>query len=337
MPAMQADRASKHFVQFYEDDGRLVDAVSNFVASSLQEGGGGVVIATQKHRTPVVQRLARRGLDLRKLEEEGRWAPLDAEQSLEQFMVEGLPDRNRFRDLIEPVLERAGRHETTPRVRAYGDMVAVLWERGNREAAIQLESLWNEIIRQRSLSLFCAYPLRAFGGEAAAQAFIEICGEHEHVLPSEDYVGLKTQEERHRLVLQLQQKAVALDAEVSRRKEIEDLLRRREKELYEYLEGTSEAVVDVEPDGALRWGNAALLSLLGVASVQGRSLRDALVEPAAFDEIWAKLLRGEAVEGKAVEIRAAAGRTEPARVRLGVLRAAGRGVHMRWFLERHPA
>jgi PAS domain-containing protein len=333
----KADRESDHFVQFYEDEGRLADAVANFVAASLQEGGGGVVIATARHRTPVGQRLARRGLDLKKLQEEGRWAPLDAEDALEQFMVEGLPDEDRFCGLIEPVLERAAQRERKPRVRAFGEMVAVLWERGNREGALQLEKLWNEILRRHSLSLFCAYPLRAFGGESAAQQFLDICGEHEHVLPSEDYTRLQTQEERHRLVLQLQQKAVALDAEVAHRKEIEDLLHRREKELYEYLEGTSEAVVDVEPDGVMRWGNGALLSMLGIDTAEGRSLKSALVESGAFEDIWAKLLRGEAVEGKTVEIRDAGGRTERAVLRLGVLRAAGRGVHMRWFLERLPA
>jgi PAS domain-containing protein len=234
------------------------------------------------------------------------------------------------------VLDRAAQQERQPRVRAFGEMVAVLWEKGNREGALQLERLWNEILRQRSLSLFCAYPLRAFGGESAAQHFLEICGEHEHVLPSEDYARLQTQEERHRLVLQLQQKAVALDVEVTRRKELEDLLLRRENELYAYLQGATESVVDVEPDGLIRWGNGAFLSLLGTEEVEGRSLKAALVDSAAFDEIWAKLLRGEAVEGKAVELRDTQGRRECVGIRLGVLRAAGRGVHMRWFLERRP-
>jgi PAS domain-containing protein len=329
----KSDLGSDHFVQFYEDEGRLADAIANFVAASLQDGGGGVVIATPRHRTPVMQRLSRRGLDLKKLQEEGRWASLDAEEALDKFMVDGLPDEDRFRGMIEPVLDRAAQQERQPRVRAFGEMVAVLWEKGNREGALHLERLWNEILKQRSLSLFCAYPLRAFGGESAAQQFLEICGEHEHVLPSEDYTRLQTQEERHRLVLQLQQKAVALDVEVARRKELEDLLRRRENELYAYLEGASEAVVDVEPDGAIRWGNGAFLSLLGVDAVEGQSLKAALVDGGAFDDIWAKMLRGEDVGGRAVEIRDAHGRNERARIRLGVLRAAGRAVHMRWFLE----
>ena len=325
---------SDHFVQFYEDDALLVDAIANFVASSLQEGSGAVVIATPRHRAPVSQRLARRGLDLQRLEQEGRWAPLDAEEALDQFMVDGMPDASRFRGLIAPVLDRAGRRDVTPRVRAFGEMVAVLWERGNREGALALERLWNSLLRERSLSLFCAYPLRAFGSDEADHDFLKVCGEHEHVLPSEDVASFSTHDDRRHLILELQRKALALDEEVARRREIEGLLRRREEETFEYLQGSSEAVVDVGPAGTVLWGNGAFGEVLGESRVEGRGLRDALVPSATFDEIWARLLRGDGVDGMTVVVRGAAGRVQRMRIRLGVLRAAGRDVHMRWFLDR---
>jgi hypothetical protein len=332
----RAGEASDHFVQFYEDESRLADAVTNFAAASLQEGNGAVVIATPRHRVPVAQRLARRGLDLDRLEADGRWAPLDAEESLDRFLVDGMPDASRFRAVIEPVIDRARVRGRTPRVCAFGEMVAVLWERGSREAAIALEGLWNDLLREHTVSLFCAYPLRAFGGERAAQEFLQVCGPHDHVLPSEDTAALEIQDQQHPLVLELQRQAVALGEEVARRREIEDLLHRREREIFDYLEGTAESVVDVGPAGAVRWGNDAFRALIGDAYAEGRSLRDALVPSTSFDEIWAKLLRGEAVDGLAVVLRSSDGRLERLRIRLGVLRAAGRDMHMRWFLDRGP-
>ena len=333
--AAHAAQGSDHFVQFYEDDALLVEAVANFVATSLQDGSGGIMVTTPRHRGPVLQRLARRGLDLGRLESEGRWVSLDAEETLDTFMVDGMPDIRRFRDAVEPLLDRMGRVGNGG-VRAFGEMVAVLWERGNREAAISLERLWNVVLRERSVSLFCAYPLRAFGGDGAARDFLEVCEEHQHVLPSEDFSRLSTQDDRHRLVLELQRKALALDEEVARRREIEDLLRRREKETFEYLQGAAEAVVDVRPSGTVLWGNTSFLAMLGDERIESRSLRDVILPDTAFDEIWAKLLRGETLEGLCVDLRRADGRIEPVRIRLGALRAAGRDVHMRWFLDRRP-
>ena len=41
-------------------------------------------------------------------------------------------------------------------------MVALLWQNGLVEAAIELELMWNQLLRGRDFSLLCAYPTGAF-------------------------------------------------------------------------------------------------------------------------------------------------------------------------------
>ena len=42
-------------------------------------------------------------------------------------------------------------------------MVALLWHQGNVAAAIELETLWNDLAEDRRFSLLCAYPAQVVG------------------------------------------------------------------------------------------------------------------------------------------------------------------------------
>jgi hypothetical protein len=67
-------------------------------------------------------------------------------------------------------------------VRAYGEMVALLWDDGLVNAAVQLEELWNQLGRRHSFSLFCGYPAHAVTGEGQVNAFAEVCRLHREVI-----------------------------------------------------------------------------------------------------------------------------------------------------------
>jgi hypothetical protein len=68
------------------------------------------------------------------------------------------------------------------RVRAYGEMVALLWAEGNVNGAIQLEKLWNDMGKIRDFSLFCAYPQAAVAGYANSAPLAEVYTEHSHAV-----------------------------------------------------------------------------------------------------------------------------------------------------------
>ncbi len=54
----------EHFVQFYEADPPLLDALTGFIGGGLAAGGAGIVVATPEHREGLEQRLRAAGIDL---------------------------------------------------------------------------------------------------------------------------------------------------------------------------------------------------------------------------------------------------------------------------------
>ncbi len=101
-------------------------------------------------------------------------------------MVDGMPDADRFFSTLHPVLLYAkvnlGPDVTFPV--AFGEMVALLWAEGKRDAAVRLEQLWNELARRHSFHLLCAYPRDGFTPGEQDAFFQQICAEHSHVVSS---------------------------------------------------------------------------------------------------------------------------------------------------------
>ncbi len=219
---------SEHVAQFYDTDSFLLKSLSEFVVTGLNGDETVVVVATQRHRDALDQLILDGGVNLIQATASGRYVPIDAETLLKQFMVNGLPDAHLFKEVLSPIVVRA---LDGPRLRIFGEMVAVLWDTGNINAAIKLERLWNELLQEHPFALFCAYPMSGFGEQALVQPLIDVCSSHSRVIPAESYTGLSTHESRQRAILELQQKARALEAEISERKRAEEKLQALKVEL----------------------------------------------------------------------------------------------------------
>ncbi|MDT5293287.1 MAG: hypothetical protein QOJ76_167 [Acidobacteriota bacterium] len=219
----------EHFVQFYETDNFLLDSLGGFVGMGLAEGDACIVVATQAHRAGLDERLPSHGPDLSAARERGQYVSLDAAETLSKLMLDGSPEPGRFAEVVGGIIERAavGRR----RVRIFGEMVALLWAEGNCDAALRLEALWNDLGKTRPFLLFCAYPLKDFGGESHAGPLGHVCGAHSRVIPAESYTALTDSDERLRVIIELQQKARSLEAEIAERKEAEAALRALKEEL----------------------------------------------------------------------------------------------------------
>src|SRR5687767_2201564 len=137
-------------------------------------------------------------------------------------MVDGLPDRDRFFQVVGALVHREAGE---PAVRAYGEMVDLLWRDGLMDAAIRLEELWNELGRGQAFSLLCAYVMGDFYKETQGDRFREMCRTHTHVRPTEAYARIAEPEDRLREVALLQQRARELESEIERRKQLEAELR----------------------------------------------------------------------------------------------------------------
>lgn len=212
-----------HAVQFYETDAFLLETVARFLDAGLQAGDRLVVIATEEHREGFARRLDALGVD--RAIETGQLVLLDAREVLSKFMVGDMPDPDLFRDWIARAVARAQDGHPGARIRAYGEMVDVLWRDGNSRAALRLEELWNDAGEVHSFALLCAYVMGNFYRETDAARFMEVCRTHSHVIPTERFTELDEMHARLREIGLLQQRARALESEIQHRKELEVALR----------------------------------------------------------------------------------------------------------------
>jgi hypothetical protein len=168
-----------HAVRFYQDSDSLARLVAEFVGEGFASGLPAVVIATPEHRAAVVRHLAARSFDVAQLESKQDLILLDASSVLSEFMVDGMPNASRFRRTMIPIIEKACRGRENCVIRAYGEMVDLLWKAGQTVAATRLETLWNQLAQTHAFSLLCGYSMGNFYKDAAQE---EICSHHTHVV-----------------------------------------------------------------------------------------------------------------------------------------------------------
>jgi len=146
----------EHLLHLYDNEDVLLETLGGFVAGGLRGSDAVVVIATQAHLNALEERLADDGVRLEAARTENRYVSFVAEEALEKFMLGNWPDETLFLEFVGTAISRA--RGNGRRVRAFGEMVALLWDQGNKGATIVLEQLWHRLCASSGLSLLCAYP-----------------------------------------------------------------------------------------------------------------------------------------------------------------------------------
>ncbi|MEO7426423.1 MAG: PAS domain S-box protein [Fibrobacteria bacterium] len=205
---------SSHSVQFYETDDFLLTQLSRYISSGLTSGETCLVIATSEHRVALVEALARTGMDAEAHIAQSRLILKDAADTLATFMIGAVPDEALFRKALESILAEASASAPDKPLRAFGEMVALLWAKGKADAAVELEGLWENILAEKSIRLLCAYPLHGFRDPAKLGQFLKVCDHHAHILPSEGHSSPELSEgEKLRAIALLQRNAVMLQSQ----------------------------------------------------------------------------------------------------------------------------
>ena len=173
-----------HFVQLYDEPLTLARALADYVGTGLARGEAAMVIATPAHRSEFLRRIegAQRAI------EEGRLNVLDVEQTLGRFMANGMPQWTPFHEVVGGLI--AELRLRYPAVRAYGEMVDVLWQRGERDAALRLEQYWTELAQLQTFSLFCAYKMDPLDKAAYGGPLESVCNAYTHMRPTADAAAL---------------------------------------------------------------------------------------------------------------------------------------------------
>lgn len=180
----QADPHS-HYVQFYKTDEPLLNRnVGRYFWEGFLRGDALIIIATPQRQESLIDHLRRMGCDIAAASAEGQLVILDARETLDLFLVNGQPDRLLFEGVLARILGFAKNRGAGSGVRAYGEMVGLLWEAGQVAAAIRVEEYWNHLIQARGMTLFCGYPIDVFGDDIASKDLQGLIDAHTHCLPA---------------------------------------------------------------------------------------------------------------------------------------------------------
>jgi anti-sigma regulatory factor (Ser/Thr protein kinase) len=171
-----------HALYFYERESELVSNVGAYVLEGIKNGEVAVLITTPGRRDGIEEELSSLGVDVDGARRDGLVIELDAATTLSSLIRDGCIDRDLFCDVIGQVMREA--LGTGRSVRAYGEMVTLLWESGDVLSVLELESLWNELQNELSFSLLCAYPDRSDPETELSDTVVEVCGLHSRVLGS---------------------------------------------------------------------------------------------------------------------------------------------------------
>jgi CheY-like chemotaxis protein len=180
-----------HIVQLYQDEKFLSRAVCRFAVSAINHGEGVILVPTSAHWDALRPRLEAEGVDVNAVQASGQLTVIDADQTLPNFMRDAMPDGPLFLGLAGETIARARGGDRFTKVRWWGEMVNVLWERGDVAASMGLEDLFHKVAHDQDIAIFCSFLMDNFDGDVHARMLPRLGQNHSHLIPVEDYARLE--------------------------------------------------------------------------------------------------------------------------------------------------
>jgi hypothetical protein len=180
-----------HIVQLYQDEDFLTYAVCRFAGAGFANGEGVILVSTLTHWNAIRPRLEAEGVDVRAAEQRGQLTVVDADECLRRFMRDAMPDPPVFNVVFGDVVGQARARGSYQKLRVWGEMVGVLWERGDVDASMNLEDLFDQLAKKVDISIFCSFLMDNFNGDVHARMLPRLGRNHSHLIPVKDYARLE--------------------------------------------------------------------------------------------------------------------------------------------------
>ena len=182
-----------HICGFYENTDHLADSICDFVVPGITRGDGIFLIASKTNLDKFQLALERRSIDVHRAKSVQKLIMLDAQETLNSFMVNGMPDPDKFENNVGKLISDF--KMKYPRIRAFGEMVNILWEQNNLEGALKLEEMWSQLNNRIGFSLLCGYSNKKFKNKFNIEALNAICAAHTHIVDKGELTLKTTLEE----------------------------------------------------------------------------------------------------------------------------------------------
>jgi hypothetical protein len=180
-----------HIVQLYQDEDFLSRAVCRFAGGALANGEGIILVPTPAHWNAIRPRLEAEGVDVKAARERGQLTVVDSDECMPRFMRNSMPDSSIFLGLAADVIGQARAGVRYEKVRWWGEMVNVLWERGDVAASMSLEDQFDQLAKKHDIAIFCSFLMDNFNGEVHTHMLPRLGTNHSHLIPVEDYGRLE--------------------------------------------------------------------------------------------------------------------------------------------------
>ena len=140
-----------HAVAFFPDSNFIVNEVTSFVADGLLHGEHVIVLATHAHWNLIAARLESDGVDYGRASHEQRLVFIEADQILDDVMVDGKVQIDRLQRVLEPLITPGAQ------TRIYGELVSLVAERGDIDSAVAIERLGCDLSHTHNVLVLCGY------------------------------------------------------------------------------------------------------------------------------------------------------------------------------------
>jgi DNA-binding NarL/FixJ family response regulator len=169
----------RHAMLLGSDPRLFLDDVSRLLTAAIRRGDMAATIGTEATRNGISERVLAKGCDLAKAIDRGTYVTFDAAGALSQAMVGGRLDTDRVAAFVND-LERSRLAVSASNLTVVGEMSALLCAGGHYEAALQMESTWDDLTRGLPFLTVCCYSVAPLN-EGGPDLFPNICASHSAV------------------------------------------------------------------------------------------------------------------------------------------------------------
>lgn len=175
--------AGSHLLKICRDEAMQAEAVAYFIKGGLLDNELVIIIARASLRNAILFHLNAMGLNVQFFKNQGQLKFLDADFLLSRILINDMLEDRVIHELIVRPIQIA--HLKYGKIRAFGEMVDILWKGRQYDRALQLEKLWDELSKEYQFALFCTYLTNSFDASDYDDSLEHVCKVHSHLLPLE--------------------------------------------------------------------------------------------------------------------------------------------------------